>query len=209
MPSLVSFLKWPFILITVLLIVTNCLTVATLGADAPMDLATLLRKMELNWQQPLPMGFSQEVETKGWLGKWHFTGSVIRDEQGTHVTVSGAPPFVSPDLLADLADFKKAMAGFDLKYSGKVNLDKTECYLLSGVRRKGFYSGALEGSIWVDANTFLIRRLKARYSWGSVDVEQTYTQKDGFTVLIRQEASISPYGMHMTVVYSDYWFKKR
>jgi hypothetical protein len=205
----ISFPKVAWVFIAVLFISNTFLAAAALSAESQSDLSAILRQMEQKWQQPLPMGFSQAVDAKGWLGKYHFTSTVVRDEKGTHVSVTGAPVFISSDFLADLADFKKAMAGFDLKYNGKVTLDNKEYYLLSGARRKDIYSGALEGSIWVDAKTYLVYRLQARYSWGKVDVLHTYAQKSGYTVLLTQEATVSPISMRMTVVYSDYWFGKR
>jgi len=180
------------------------------GSAAAPSLTQIMQNIAAATNIPQSMGFSQDIEAAGWLGKWHFSSTVVRDAQGVHVSAPKAPALIPTDFLADLADFSEALREFELNYSGKVVLaGKYDCYLVTGARKPGVYSGAIQGSIWVDVSTFLIRHIQIRYSWGTVDVEQTYEQQKEFTVLSRQDATVKPLPMRLTVKYSDYWFKSK
>lgn len=168
----------------------------------------VLSRMRLAMVQPDYNTFRQEVDLRGILGRWRFTTTVERKGQRVNVETKGAPAFVPPEFLPDLADFEKALADFRLEYKGRERLGDTPCLVMKGVRRPGLYTGALEGKIWIDENEYLIRRTEARYSWGVVSVEHTYVAMQGFVLLKRQDATISPLAMRLTVTYEDYCFGK-
>ncbi|HHW09228.1 MAG TPA: hypothetical protein GXX29_04580 [Firmicutes bacterium] len=176
---------------------------------AEPQLADILAGMREILKTPETMGFRQEVEARSWLGRWHFTSEVRKEPGRVEVEMEGAPSFVNKDFMADLADFEKALARFDLKYTGERILDGRSCFVIEGQRRSGLYSGATAGLIWIDKETLTITRIEARYNWGRVVVEQKYMNSGPYKVLNRQEAVISPLGVRLEVEYRNYWFEEQ
>ncbi|MGI6081632.1 MAG: hypothetical protein ACOYEP_02005 [Limnochordia bacterium] len=174
------------------------------GATQYSEAERVLASMREAMRQPEQVVFTQDVNMSAILSRWRFSATVTRSGDVVSVSAKGAPSFIPPDLLADLADFEKALTNFDLEYLGKEQLDGRTCHVLKGVRRPQFYTGAVEGRIWIDEHEHLMRRTEARYSWGRVRVNHTYMSMDDFTVLAQQEASISPFAVRLTITYRDY-----
>lgn len=200
-PGTVVFTHWIFAFLVAGFLVTHG---ACAVAAEEINTERVLSLMRKAMRQPERVAFSQDVEATGIIGRWRFSANVQRSGNEVSVQASKAPSFIPPDLLADLADFEKALSGFILEYKGKERVDGRMCYVLHGVRRPQLYSGATEGRIWIDEQENLIRQTEARYSWGTVRVNHTYTRLEGYTVLAQQKASISPLVTHMTITYRDY-----
>jgi len=174
------------------------------GMTQESEAERILSLMREAMRQPEHVVFTQDVNMSAILSRWRFSATVTRRGDAVSVHAKGAPSFIPPDLLADLADSEKALANFDLEYMGMEQVNGLMCHVLKGVRRPQFYTGAIEGRIWIDEHEHLMRRTEARYSWGRVRVDHTYMSMDGFAVLARQEASISPFAVRLTVTYRDY-----
>jgi outer membrane lipoprotein-sorting protein len=200
-PSTVGFAQLLCALLIVALIMTCGAVAAAAEQESAEQLLSLMRGAML---QPKRVSFTQDVDITGILGRWRFSATVERNGNAVIVQAKGAPSFIPPDLLADLADFEKALAGFSLEYGGKEQVSEKTYFVLRGVRRPQLHSGAIEGRIWIDEHEHLMRRTEARYNWGTVRVSHTYTLMKGFMVLAQQEASISPFATRLTITYRDY-----
>lgn len=174
------------------------------GRNGQLTEAQVLARLNEAMRLPAQISFRQTVDASGIFGRYHWSAVITREGGKSNVQASGLPSIVSKDLLADLNDFEKVMSGFDLQYKGEAVEGGNRFLLVDGVRKAGETSGAQDGRIWVDPDTFRIKKMEARYNWGRLKVENTYNTINGVTVLWNQEATLSPLPMRMSITYRDY-----
>jgi hypothetical protein len=61
-------------------------------------------------------------------------------------------------------------------------------------------------SAWVDYTTGLVTQGTLEYDWGTVDVDQQYTQLNNASVLVGQNVRTSKYSAVLLIVYSNFRF---
>lgn len=192
----------------VLVIIGTALSCFALSAHAAgPNLAEVLARIHWDTKAyPTPMGFEQQIVVRSLIKTWQFTSDVERRGGALSVEMHGAPSFIPPEVTTALIEPDVILNDFDLTLVGERMEGSARYYIIEGRRRPGIEAGAASGRIWVDPRSWLIDRIEARYWWGYLDVRQTYRKEQGLTVLDRQRATISPFGLRLDIAYTRYWF---
>jgi hypothetical protein len=182
------------------------LLLPAVAAANPLTTASIIDNMNNAMRQPVVMQYKQEAYARGLLGIYRWSSTIKLDGSDIKVDTQNAPSFVSAEMMRDISDFRKAMIAYNLEYTGTTKWDGKEYLTLKGLRKPEVTSGAIEATILIDPVTYLITRIEARYSWGKMTLDQMFIHKDGVAFLEKQEGSLSPWLMRITVTYSDYKF---
>lgn len=152
--------------------------------------------------------FQQQVQLRALIFTWRFHATVEKQGDTYDVSVGqGAPSFLTPSVLADLVDVQSAIHLFELELVG-VETDRAgrTYYVIEGVRKEPASQGAQSGRLWIDGSEWYIARADLTYTWGKLEVEQTYRREQGRLVLDVQKGVTSLLGGRVEVKYLDYWF---
>lgn len=182
---------------------------ASAAQHAPPIGQLLQNMVEATDMQLQPMGFQQHISIRALLFSWQFVADVERQGERLVVDVGpGAPFFVPDDLSAALIDFVDEVQQFDLTIVDEnTDCNGRLCYIVEGERKKPKKQGVQSGTLWVDAENWLIVKANMTYPWGKLDVDQEYRATDGRIVLHRQQAVTQPLGAKIEVRYKEYWFE--
>lgn len=174
------------------------------GAAAPSVDEVVLNVRGAAGVRPEAMRFRQDITLEVLFLRWNFHADVTRSGDRVELVLHNAPGFIDEDVSASLLEVSEGLDHFDLRLVDEIRRGGDVVYVLQGVpRREG---GARGGRIWVNARTWLVEKAELEYPWGMLEVEQTFQNINGYTVLREQKASVSRLGARMTVRYSDYWF---
>jgi hypothetical protein len=189
---------------TSILFMLILLLLPTAAQASAYTTASIIENMNKAMRQPVVMQYKQEAYARGLLGFYRWTSTITQNGSDIQVDSQNAPSFVSADMMKDISDFRKAMERFNWEYTGITRRSGKEYLTLKGVRKPHLSSGATEADVLIDPATYLIIRIEARYSWGKMSLDQSYIYNAGVAYLEKQEGSLSPWMMKITVTYSDY-----
>lgn len=191
-----------------MLLVLLLVLAGNVRAETP-PLATLLQNVAqaTDWRAQ-HVRFKQEVQLRALLLTWRFSATVEAKDGSYSVSVgSGAPSFLSPNVLADLVDVHSSIDLFDLELIDvETDHGGRTFYVVEGVRKEPASQGVQSGTLWIDGSEWYIARAHLTYTWGKLEVEQTYRMEQGRLVLDTQKGVTSLLGGRVEVKYLDYWF---
>lgn len=170
------------------------------GADEA-GLVEVLRRVDEAHRLPVGAGFRQQIVLRAFLLTWRFESQVEVTSQGFRSQTTGAPAFVPDTLPEELVELSQSAAMFDLSLVTSADGD---ALILKGPRKEYPGTGPMEATLWVDPVDWVVTRAEAVYSWGTLHVTQEFERRDGITLLARQRARITPYGLTLDVEYRDY-----
>ena len=174
---------------------------------APPVEEILSRVREANGAQPPYLRFRQDVELRAFFLRWRFSSQVVQEGGERRIRVEGAPSFVPEDLSTAVLEASESLDRFSFRLVERTaGLQGEPVYVLEGEPRQAEGGGPEWSRVWVNGQTWWIDKVEVRYPWGTLTVEQRFTQVQGYRLLAEQQATLGSGGIRLRILDRDYGF---